>query len=322
MAGLDFTRGPLNVDTLLAFTLQEYRPGLTEQWIQNNVVLKFLEKDAKEIIDGGISIVEHVEYDDNDTVGWVGRNDTVSTVENEFATDARFIWATIAGSVSINDHDLAVNTGKNQLVSLMDAKMKNLERTFSNKLETAMLAASTSNTDTINTLYDIVDSSNPTLGNLGDIDRTANTWWRSTESTSGSMATQGLEDIRSASYTVSRSMMDPVNLHVTTQTLYLAYHNRLTPYERLVDKSKGDIEFESLTFLNKPVVFSFAAQDGTWLGLNTKYLRFRINKNMNFLQQPFVRGEGKQYKSAIVQTKCQMTVTRPKSMFKLSSMTA
>lgn len=316
----DFTRGPANVDNLLAVTMQEHRSNLVEQWLQNNVLLKFMEKEAKEPIDGGVSIIEHLEYDDNDTVGWVGRTSPVSVAENEFLTQARFVWATIAGAVSIYDHDLAKNMGKNQLFSLMEAKLKNLQRTFDDKLERALLASSTANVDTINSLYDIVDASDPSLGSLGDIARATYTWWAATETASGAMATQGLENIRTASNTVSRSGMDPVNLHITTQTVYEAYQARLTPFERFTNKSKGDLEFDSLTFANKPVVFSFAAQSGTWLGLNTKYLRFRINKHMNFLQQPFVRGEGKQYKSAIVQTMCQLTTTRPKSQFKLTSL--
>lgn len=318
----DFTRGPANVDNILASTLNEYREGLQEQWVQNNILLKYLDKEAKDPIDGGISIIENLEYAENSTVGWVGKNGTISVAEDQFLTQGRFIWATLAGAVSIYDHDMAQNTGKNALYSLMEAKTKNLQRTFDDLLEKALLASSTPDVNTVNSLYDIVDSSDPTLGALGDIARATYTWWQSTETASGSMATQGLEDIRTAAATVSRSGSDPVSLHICTQTLYTAYQARLTPFERSVKKDVGDLEHDSLAFANKPVEFSFAAQSGLWVGLNTKYLRFRINKNMNFLNQPFVRGEGKQYKSSIVQTQCQLTTTRPKSMFKLSGMTA
>lgn len=318
----DFTRGLPNVDNILASTLNEYREGLQEQWVQNNILLKHMEKDAKDVIDGGISIIENLEYDDNSTVAWVGKTGTVSVAEDQFLTQARFIWATIAGAVTLYDHDLAQNTGKNQLFSLMEAKTRNLQRTFDDQLERALLASSTPDVNTVNSLYDIVDSSDPSLGSLGDIARATYTWWQATETASGSMATQGLEDIRTAAATVARSGSDPVSLHICTQTLYTAYQARLTPFERMTSKAKGDVEFDSLTFANKPVEFSFAAQSGLWVGLNTKYLRFRINKNMNFLNQPFVRGEGKQYKSSIVQTQSQLTTTRPKSMFKLTGMSA
>lgn len=317
---LDFTRGPAAVDNLLATTLHEQKDQFTEQWVENNVVLKFLEKESKELIDGGVSIIEPLEYDDNGTVGWVGRTSTVPVTENEFLTHARFAWATIAGALVVNDHDMADNMGKNQIISLSEAKLKNLMRTMDDQLERAILDDSTADANTIWTLYDIVDSANPTLGSLGDISRSTYTWWSATEASSGAMATQGLEDIRTYEATVSRSMSDRPNLHVTTQAMYLAYQARHTPLERFTDRKVGDQEFDSLAFAKKPVVFSFAAQSGTWLGLNTKYLRFRINKNMNFQQQPWVRGKGEQFKSAIVQTRCQLTVTRPKSMFKLTSL--
>lgn len=319
----DFTRGPVNVDNLLATTLQEYRPKMYEQWVNNNVILKKLDPSAKDTIDGGISIVEHIEYASNSNIGWVGRTGSVPTNDFEFLTQARFQWATLAGGLSIYDHDLAKNMGKNQLFDLMKAKLDNLQRTFSDSLERGFLASSTANIDTVNSLYDIIDSADPSVGNLGDIDRDSYSWWQATETGSGSFATQGLEDLRTASSTVSRSGMDPVNMHITTQSIFNYYKARLTPHEILVNMdSAGDLEKKSLAFEGAPVVFSFAAQSGTWLGINTKYLRFRVNKNMNFLQQPFVRGKGDQYKSAIVQTMCQLTCTRPKSQFKLTGITA
>lgn len=173
----DFTRGPANVDNILAATLQEFRDGVQEQWVQNNVVLKYLEKDAREMIDGGISIVEHLEYDDNSTVGWRGRTGTVPVVEDQFLTDARFLWATLTGLIVIYDHDLAKNMGKNQLINYLEAKVKNLNRSFQDQLERGILDDSTADVDTINTLYDIVDSADPTLGALGDIARATYTWY-------------------------------------------------------------------------------------------------------------------------------------------------
>lgn len=318
--GLDFTRGPANVDNLLATTFSEQKKELYEQWVANNVFLKLLEDNAKEMIDGGVSIVEEIEYDNNDTVGWYGRGDTVSTVENEFLTQARFTWAFLAGSLVLHDRDMSQNMGRNQIISLAEAKTKNLMRSMDDQLERALLASSTPNSDTIWSLYDIVDSSNPTLASFGDISRSSYTWWGATEATSGAMATQGLEDIRSNEATVSRSMSDRPNFHITTQAMYLAYQARHTPLERFTDRSSGDQEFDSLAFGKKPVVFSVRAQSGTWIGINTKYLKFRVNSNYSFKQQPWVRGEGKQFKSAIVGTECQLTCVRPASFFKLSSL--
>ncbi len=322
MAG--YAKGPGNVDNdLLALTLEDYRPQLTEQWLSGiPFTKKIMESQNVDQITGGVSINEMVEFQDNDTAGFVASTDTLSTAINQIATQAHFEWGLLAGTVGILDTEGADNMGKNQLKNLLKTRVANLTNTFKEQMEVAFGQSSTPNINTFWSLIDIVDSGNPTLGNFGDIERAANTWWQATETGSGSMATQGLEDIRTAYHTVSRGGIDPVNMHLTTQTLYTAYQARLTPSERLQQGQKGDLEFDHLTFMRKPVFFSEQLLSGVWLGLNTKYLRFRINPAMHFKSQGFVRAPGGMSKSSVVQIRANLTCNRPASNFKLTGMTA
>ena len=318
-----FTRGPANVDDILASTLDEYRDKLTENWVSGNpLTKKLMEQGNMDLIDGGNDIIESLEYDDNDTAAWINQTDTVSTTVTPMFTDARFAWAVLGGTVTIGDHDLAKNTGRNQRFNLLRARMTNLEATFKEKFETALGASSTPDTKTMWSLPDIVDSSNPTIANLGDISRSTYSWWQATETASGSMATQGLEDIRTAYYTTSRSQTDPVNMIVTTQTIYEAYQARHTPFMRFASNDKADLEFDHLLFNNKPVFYSENMATGLLIGINTKYLRLRVNKNLNFHYAPDVRPLGGASATKLVQTMCQLTVTRPGSLFKLTGMVA
>lgn len=318
-----FTRGPANVDDLLTATLDNYRDKLTEQWLGGfPITKKMMEGGNVDELDGGNDIIEHVEYQDNDSAAWVGVNGSVSVAINQILTDTKFKWVMLAGSVGITDREEAQNKGKPAMLNLMETRVKNLENTFKQKLEQAFGASSTPNLDTMWCLNDVVDSGNPSAGNFGDIDRSTYTWWQATETASGSMATQGLEDIRTAYQTVSRSMMDPVNMMLTTMTLYNAYQARLTPVERLVSRDKGDLEFEHLAFHGKPVFYSDQAPSGVWFGLNTKYLKMKILKSCKFKNQPFVREPGGIKKNAVVELMTQLVCTRPSSLFKLTSMTA
>lgn len=318
-----FTRGPANVDDLLTATLDNYREKLTENWLGGfPITKKMMDGGNVDELDGGNDIIEHIEYQDNDTAAWVGVNGSVGVAINQIMTDARFAFVMLAGSIGITDREEAQNKGKPAMLNLMETRVKNLENTFKAKLETAFGASSTPNSDTMWALADIIDSSNPTIGNFGDIDRSTYTWWGATETASGSMATQGLEDIRTAYHTVSRSMTDPVNVMLTTQTLYNAYQARLTPVERLTPGDKGDLEFTTLAFNGKPVFYSDQLASGLWLGMNTKYLRMKVLKTCKFKNQPFVREPGGIKKNAVVELMCQLTCTRPASQFKLTGMTA
>lgn len=318
-----FTRGVANVDDLLTTTMDKYRDKLTEQWLGGYpITKKMLDGGNVDEIDGGNDIIEHIEYQDNDTADWIGVNGSVSVAVNQILTDCRFAWTMLAGSVGITDREEAQNKGQPAMLNLLETRIKNLENTFRSKLETAFGQASTPNANTIWSLPDIVDASNPTIGNFGDIDRSSYSWWQATETASGSMATQGLEDIRTAFHTVSRSMMDPVNLMLTTQTLYTAYQARLTPFERLAPTDKGDLEFNTLAFMGKPVFYSDQLASGLWLGLNTKYLKLKILKGAKFVNKPFVREPGGIKKSSVIELMCQVVCTRPASNFKLTGMTA
>lgn len=317
-----FTRGVANVDDLLTTTLDYYRDKLTENWLTGNPITKKMMEDGSDELDGGNDIVEHLEYAANGTVAWTAANGTVSTSINQILTDAKYKWVILAGLVGITDAEEAQNKGKSAMLGLLETRVKNLENTFKDSLESAFGASSTANANTMWSLGDIIDSSNPSLANYGDIDRSTYTWWQATETASGSMATQGLEDIRTAYYTTGRSMTDPVTMFVTTQTLYEAYSARLTPFERFSSNKSGDLEFEHLLFANKPVFFSENLASGLWLGINTKYMRLRINKQMKFKNQPFTRTEGAMKKTSVVQLQCQLTCLRPASNFKLTGMTA
>lgn len=320
---MEITRGVANADDILTSTLDKYRGNLTEQWVGGFVATRKMKESGNlKYEDGGNTIVEDLEYDDNDTAAFVAQTDTLSTAVNQILTQAKFSWSVLAGTVTLGDHDAAKNSGSSKMHDLLKVRLKNLENTFTKKMEVALVGQTTPNAQTPWSMIDIIDSSNPALGNYGDITRATYTWWAATETASGSMATQGLEDIRTAYFTTSRGQIDPVGFMLTSQTLYEAYNARLIPQERLAPKDKGDLEFTDLSFHGKPVFFSENMTSGVWLGVNPKYLKLTINSAMNMLNQPFVRAPGGQSKSAVIQTMLQVTCSRCASNFKLTGMTA
>ena len=316
-----FTRGPANVDDLLATTLDHYRDQIQETWKTATPLMKKLMDTALDI-SGGNDIVEHIEFASNPTSGFASKTATVSTAIPQIATDARWGWSWLPGTIGIYDYEEAQNKGKDAMLNLLELRIQNLQDSMRVDFETGLGASSTATANDVWSLVDIIDSSNPTLANYGDIDRSTYSMWQATETASGSMATQGLEDIRTAHLTTSRDLMDPVNVMVTTPTLYNAYNGRLQSHEKLVSGDKGDLEFQHLAFHNIPVFPASSLTSGLWLGFNTKYLQLYINSNLKFKQQPFVRAPGGQSKSALIQLESQLICRRPSSNFKLTGMVA
>ncbi len=318
-----FTRGPANVDDLLASTLDDYRKDLTEQFYKGNKITKELMKSGSiEEIDGGNDIVRNVAYQAGGTVAKITSTSAVSITQAQEFTQARFPWAAIGGSVVLGDWEKAQNSGKGKLFDLLAERVANVREEMNQSFESFALASATADLTSIWSLVDINDSANPGVGNYGDIDRSAYTWWAATEAASGSMATQGLEDIRTAYHTTSRAGMDPVSFLVTTQTVYEAYQARLTNFEQLVPTDKGDLEFDSLAFMRKPLFFSEVMPTGVLLGINAKHTKLVVNKNMMFSKTPFVRTQGGQSEASLIRLMCQIVCVRPASNFKLTGLTA
>jgi hypothetical protein len=314
--------GPAVADDILTATTERAGHKLTDQFMNGNAMTSEMNKAGNlKRQAGGNFITEDLEYAANGTTGWVGPDASVSVSRNEILTKVRYSWAVLAGSVVLGDHENAKNAGRHQIHNLFKVRLNNVKNSMQNDMETALVGQTTPDANTVWSLIDIVDASDPTVGNLGDTDRDTYTWWQATEIASGSMATQGLEDIRNGYNSVSKGLTDQVNFHVTSQTVYQAYNARLTPHER-IDRARGDIEFDHLTFHGKPVVFSEQMTSGVWLGLNLKYIKFFVNSEMEFKNQPFTRAPGGQSMSAVVQLMVQMVATAPKRSFKLTGMTA
>lgn len=320
----EFTRGPANVDDILTTTLDKYRGKLTENWLSSFAVTrKMMSSGNVAYEDGGNTIVEDIEWHANDSASFIDSTDTASTAINQIMTQAKYSWKMLAGTVGISDMDEAKNSGEAAMHKLISVRVANLENSFKAKLETALVSDVTANTKTPWSLLDVIDASNPALGNLGDIDRASYSWWQSTETGSaGSVATGALDAIRTAYLTTSRGMTDPVGYHITTQTVWAAYSKTLQPQQIFSNLDKADSEFTTLTFFNKPLFFSEGMLAGVWLGINPKYLKMTINKNRQFENMGFVRTPGAPSKSALVELVLQITTNRPASLFKITGLTA
>jgi hypothetical protein len=298
--------------------LDNIRDGLTEQWAMGNILTSMLFKKGhiKEVT-GGNQLVENIEYQGNTTTGWVSSSTVVPVGIAPILKQAAFEWAVLAGAVGIDDHEEAKNSGEHQMINLMTARINNVKEKFDQDLELALVGQVTPNAQTIWSLLDVVDSSDPAISNYGTIDRDTFTFWQATEISSGAFATQGLEDMRTGQLTVSKGGTEKPDLYITTQSIYESYLARLTPFERLA--KVGDLEFEHVAFANKPFVFSEQMTSGVLLGINTKYTSLYVNKKMKFRNQPFTRVPGGQSRSSIIQLMTQMVSRRPASNFKLTN---
>lgn len=326
---MEFGAGPATVDDLLASTLSSnaFQDEATENWMTGNPITnEMLKDDLVKEVEGSNDIREAIEYQNNNTAAWVNDSSIVDVGVRQILTEMQAPWRMIFGSVSATFSEEAKNMGKFQKMNIVESRLKNLIGTKKEALEEAFFASAPGD-DNPWSLLEIIDSSDPTRANYGGIDRDTYTFWQGWEvdaSSSGGFSIAGIETVRAAELATSKAMTDRINMHVVSQALFAAYQARLVQQEIFsrADKAKGDLEFENLLFAGKPVFWSPQATSTMWIGVNTKHMKFFINKAMRFKDYGWTQVPGGLSRSKLIGTMCQLISTRPRSNFKITGLAA
>lgn len=306
-------------DAVLTTTLANYRQTLIDNVFNDFILLWwFQQKGRTRKEDGGASIVEHLMYEKSTGGKWYNGYEVLDTTPQEGMTMAEFLWKQCAYSICISRLEERQNSGKSRMINLLEAKTFQAEQSIKDNIASAMLN-STQITKAIHPLSVLVDSA----GTVGSISRTTNTWWASTETASGSFASQGISDMRTMYNTVATaSGKEHPDLILTTQTIYEYYENSLMPQVRYQSLSMADAGFESLRFKGSDIVYDQYVPSGEMYFLNSKYISFVVDKETDFITTPFVRPTNQDGKVAQILFMGNTTVNNCRRHGKLTGITA
>lgn len=311
------------VDSVLTTTLANYRKKLIDNIFDDFIGLWwFREKGKVRHEDGGTSIVEHILYQKSSAGGWYSGYEGLDNTPQEGMRPAEFLWRQCAYSIAISRLEERQNSGKNRMIHLLEAKTYQAEQSIKDNIAAAMLAT-TRATKAIESLYELVDSADPATGYIGGFSRTGNSWWGSTETASGSFASQGISDMRTLYNTVSSSAgKDHPDLFLTTRAIYEYYENTLLPQVRYQSLEMANAGFETLRFKAADIVYDQYADSGIMLALNSKYIGLVIDSQTDFITTPFVRPANQDAKVAQILFMGNVTGNNFRRQGKLTGITA
>ena len=240
---------------------------------------------------GGRWIGIQVLYAKNTTVSSVGAGGIVDITPVNPITTAKYDWKWIAGSVIrlySEDHQ---NRGQQAIQNLVASKLKNLELSLIDELESEAFSDGTGNGSLdINGLQALVKDDptvDPTVV-VGGITATAatNSWWQNqtrTWSTTGMPA--GDTDIGfnfRKLYNLCSIGNDHPTLGMTSVTQYERYEASLQNILRTMDKDLGDSGFEAMRYKGMALTFSPSIATARAYMLNERYLEFVMESSANF----------------------------------------
>lgn len=284
--------GNANFNNVLSVTLENRAGTLADNVTKNNAILYFLDKRGnKKPVDGGSKIVEELEYGESDKV-WYSGYDTITFNNPQVFTAAEYAWKLLAAPVGVSGEELLQNSGKERVLDLFEAKIKNAEKTLRNEMSKGIYSDGTGNSGKQLTGLKALVADDPTSGTVGGINRatTGNEFWRNhakvITSAGSALSTSTIRGAMNEAYLACSRGMDRPDLIVADDYLYSMYEASLTAQQRFTDAKLAEAGFENLKFKGADVIYDGGkggyCPDKHMYFLNTEYLKLRPHKDRDF----------------------------------------
>ena len=118
---------------LVTTTFRRHRKGFKDNLSERNAFLKKIYKKGNyRTEEGGLSIVEPLDYAQNSTYQRYSDWDLLNIQQSDVLSAAEFTWKQIAMHIVASGRELRINSGPAQIEKLVAARLKNAFRTFDN----------------------------------------------------------------------------------------------------------------------------------------------------------------------------------------------
>ncbi len=278
-------------DELASLTISKYSSTLRDN-VSNNIPLYAFMKDAGAVVeeDGGIYLLENIDYNDNETFTWFNGYEEISIAPSEFATTAHFDWKECAGNAVFSKREVAQNSGESKQHDLVKGKVKNLERTIINNLGASLFHIGTENDGKSFGGLQYIIADDPTTGTVGGINRATagNEFWRNQvmdeSADSITLSATTILDAMELLYVRCTRGMDVPNLWVYGNTYWRYFAgavNANSRYIRESDAATAKTSFPYYLFKSTKVFHDPNAAAASGYALNTDYLKLKVHKDRN-----------------------------------------
>ncbi len=275
---------------LVATTFRKHRKDLKDNVSNNNALYRrIMDKKQVREVDGGLTIVQGLDYAQNGTYQRYSGYDTLNVGASDVISAAEFAWRQIAINVVASGQELRINSGNSQIMSLAKSKMKNAMRTFKNNFSADIYGDGTL-ANQIGGLQALISDTG--TGTVGGIDSSVWTFWKN-QVQSAAAPLQGGAAVTMSSTTIENQMLhlwlalvrgdDKPDLLVADNNYFAMYEQSQTSIKRYTEADEASGGFVSLKYKNADVIFdggSGIPADHMYF-MNTDYIEMVAHKDAN-----------------------------------------
>lgn len=263
---------------IVTTTLRNHPSMMADNVSNHNALWRRLSsKGNVEKIDGGYEIVEPLEYAENATYQRYSGFEPLNVSESDVLTSAKFDWKQAAVHIVASGLQLRQNSGRNQIISLSRARMRNAMKTFANNISVDIYSDGTAdNSKQIGGLDLLITQAG--TGTVGGIDSSTNTFWANQFKDGAGATAATIGDRMRELWLLCQRQGDVTDFIVADTTLYTLYWNGLTDLQRYTsrDDVAGDGFAAGLKF-NTADIFHDTTDSGIGTNemffLNTDYIK-------------------------------------------------
>jgi hypothetical protein len=288
-----------SIGDIVATTIENRSKKAADNITRNNALLnRMMKRGTAKPFSGGRNLWQELEYAQNSTAGWYSGYEQLNVSPSQILTAAEFPIRQAAVAVSISGLEELQNAGEEQMIDLVESRVKNAEDTLQALIAYGIYSDGT-NPKSIGGLQQLV-ATTPT-NSVGGID--ANSWefWRNItfgSITNGGAATTSA-NIRRYWDTIYPQLVrgtDKPDLLVCDNTNWRLFNESMQPLQRITNADMASAGFITLEYMGAPVVLDGGFQGYstdvvpvggvptgyTWF-LNTKYVQYRPHRARNFV---------------------------------------
>lgn len=241
-----------NLSEIVTTTLRNRSKKLADNVTRNNAVLAQLrEKGRSRPFGGGRTIVEELEYAMNGTYTRYSGYEVLNIAPSDVFTAAEFPIRQAAVAVSISGLEMLQNAGREQVIDLLEARIRNAEATFDNGLSYDIYSDGSASGQ-INGLQALI-STTPSSGTVGGINRATWAFWQNIKFSASTDGGQAISSANVQSY-MNRVVVqlvrgrDGPDLWIGDNTFFRCYLESLQAIQRITETRKAGVGFSSLKY--------------------------------------------------------------------------
>lgn len=278
-----------NVTDIVATTIENRSKKLADNVTKNNALLTRLNQRGNiRTVSGGSLIFEELSFAENGNVGWYSGYDLLPVAAQDVISSAQYDFKQAACPVIISGLDQLKNAGKEQMIDLLEGRVKVAESSMMNLLAAGIYSDGTAAGGKQVTGLNAAVPVNPATGTYGGIDRATWTFWRSKTTTAGAALTAAT--VQAAFNDMWASLVrgsDRPDLIVVDNFMWGIYMASLQAQQRFTNPDSAKLGFPSIQYMDADIVLDggiggFAVTKTAYF-LNTKYLFWRPHADRNLV---------------------------------------